>query len=101
MIHVVATIDVVTGQRAAFLEAFHNLMPHVHAEDGCVEYGPTLDVDTDISANSPREDSVVVIEKWSSLEALRAHLSAQHMVEFRENHGSLIENISIQVLESA
>ena len=53
MIHVVATIQLAAGQRDNFLEHFHRLVPLVHAEEGCIEYGPTVDLETDISAEKP------------------------------------------------
>jgi quinol monooxygenase YgiN len=32
---------------------FHKNLPNVHAERGCIEYGPTVDVKTDIKAQIP------------------------------------------------
>ena len=46
MIHVLATIEVTPGQRAAFLEQFHWVVPLVRAEEGCIEYGAAIDVPT-------------------------------------------------------
>ncbi len=46
MIYVIATIEVAEGKRDAFLAEFHKLVPKVHAEAGCLEYGPTVDVPT-------------------------------------------------------
>lgn len=101
MIHVIATIEIVPGKRNEFLAAFHQLMPSVHAEHGCVEYGPTVDAVAEMAAHPPRPDVVVVVEKWESLPALKAHLSASHMAEFRRSNGRLIHAIAIQVLEPA
>ena len=53
MIHVMATIDLRDGKRAEFLDEFHKLVPMVKAEDGCIEYGPNVDVDTGIPRRSP------------------------------------------------
>ncbi|MBI1830559.1 MAG: antibiotic biosynthesis monooxygenase, partial [Planctomycetes bacterium] len=44
MIHVIATITVKPGKRDAFLAEFHRIVPAVHAEAGCIEYGPSVDV---------------------------------------------------------
>ena len=99
MIHVVATIQLTAGQRDNFLEHFHRLVPLVHAEEGCIEYGPTVDLETDISAQGPaRPDVVTVMEKWESLEALQAHLVAPHMLEYREGVKDLVQETIIQVL---
>jgi len=43
MIHVVAIITAKPGMRGQILEAFHANMPAVHAEAGCIEYGPAVD----------------------------------------------------------
>ena len=45
MIHVLAIITAKAGMRDKILEAFHANMPAVHAEKGCVEYGPAIDAD--------------------------------------------------------
>ena len=42
MIHVLATVTLQAGRRAEFLDHFHRLMPLVHAEHGCLEYGPAV-----------------------------------------------------------
>ena len=49
-----------------------------------MEYGPTIDVASGIGVQGPlRENVAVIVEKWASLEALRAHLQAPHMAEYR------------------
>jgi quinol monooxygenase YgiN len=103
MIHVIATVEVVAGRRAAFLEEFHRLMPQVHAEDGCLEYGPTLDVTAQISPAqvARREDVVTIVEKWRDLEALQAHLVAPHMQTYRQRVKDLVLGVSLQVLSPA
>ena len=45
MIHVVAIITAKPGSRDAILEAFRPNIPAVHAEAGCIEYGPATDAD--------------------------------------------------------
>lgn len=102
MIHVLATIQATPGRRAELLREFHALLPHVRAEKGCVEYGPAIDVATQIAAQpAPRPDVLVMIERWQDLPALEAHLAAPHMVDFRNKAKHLIANIQIQVLEPA
>ena len=77
MIHVIATIEVVHGKREEFLTEFRKNVPAVKAEAGCLEYGPAIDLQTDIAAQLPlRSDIVTVVEKWESLVALKAHVTA-------------------------
>ncbi len=102
MIHVIAAIKTVPGKRDEFLAAFHELMPLVQAEAGCIEYGPAIDVATPIEIQEPLcENTVTVIEKWESIEALQAHLQIKHMQENREKVKDLVTGITIQVLEPA
>jgi quinol monooxygenase YgiN len=102
MLHVVATIEVAEGQRAAFLAEFHKLVPLVRAEDGCIEYGATVDVPTKIPVQGPvRDDVVVVVEKWTTLDALTAHLAAPHMTEYRQRVAGLVRQTTLQVLQPA
>ncbi|MEQ8787589.1 MAG: putative quinol monooxygenase [Pirellulaceae bacterium] len=102
MIHVIAAISIAPGRRDDFLAEFHKLVPLVHQEQGCIEYGPTIDVPTDIPAQpAPRADMVTVVEKWESLEALKAHLVAPHMNEYRGRVKDLVQDAVIHVLEPA
>ena len=102
MIHVIAKIKTVTGKRAEFLTEFHKLVPLVHAEAGCVEYGPTIDAVTDLDAQQKvGEDVAVIIERWESLDALKAHLVADHMTDYREKVKDLVESTSLEIYETA
>lgn len=102
MIHVIATVEVNEGKREAFLQEFHRIVPLVHAEAGCLEYGPTIDVASGLSVQNPLRDHVVVIvEKWESLGALKAHTAAPHMNEYRVRVKDLVKNVQLQVLQPA
>jgi quinol monooxygenase YgiN len=102
MIHVIATIEVQPGQRDAFLKEFHALMPLVHAEDGCFEYGPTVDVATSIPVQIPERANVItVVEKWADVDALTAHLQAPHMLAYRERVKPLVAGVKLQILQPA
>ncbi len=102
MIFVVATIELQAGRRDAFLAEFQKLTPLVRAEEGCLEYGPALDVETSIPAqNEPRANVVTVMEKWEDLDALEKHLIAPHMLEYRQRVKDLVQSVALQVLEPA
>ncbi|MBM3832760.1 MAG: antibiotic biosynthesis monooxygenase [Verrucomicrobia bacterium] len=102
MIHVIATIELVSGKRDAFLKEARQLVPKVHAEAGCIEYGPAIDVSTAIPAQSPvRDDIVTIIEKWSDLPALEAHLKAPHMIEYRTRVKDFVRAVRLQILQPA
>ena len=102
MIYVVATIQLRPGMREEFLDHFRQLVPEVLREEGCLEYGPTVDVETNIAVQEPlRGDVVTVIEKWESLEHLEVHLVAPHMLAYRERVQGLVEHASLQILRPA
>lgn len=102
MIHVIATIEVEAGKKDEFLKHFKDNIPNVLAEDGCIEYGPTVDLKTEIPVQIPLRDNVVTImEKWESLDHLMAHLVAPHMATYREKVKDIVKGASLQVLEPA
>lgn len=102
MIHVIATIDLLAGRRDEFLAEFKKVVPQVKQEQGCIEYGPAVDVETNIAAQGEhRIDSVTVIEKWENLESLEAHLIAPHMLSYREVVKPMIRQVELRVLRPA
>lgn len=102
MIHVLATILLKPGKRATFLEEFHRIVPEVHKEAGCIEYGPAVDLPTSLPMQEPlRADVAVIIEKWESVEALKAHMQAPHMLEYRGRVKDLVEKVQLQILGPA
>ena len=101
MIHVIASIGVKPGKRAEFIKIFKANVPNVLAENGCIEYIPAIDAESGIEAQWLDETVVTVIEKWESVETLRAHLQAPHMRENREKVKSIIAGIKIQILTPA
>lgn len=101
MVNVIASIRVKPGARARFLEIFKANVPAVKAENGCVEYGPTVDLETGLPPQRLDPDVVTIIEKWSSLDTLRAHLAAPHMAAYREKVKDLVAGVELKVLQNA
>ncbi len=99
MLHVLAFITAKPGMRDAVLKEFRANVPAVHAEEGCLEYVPVIDVpgfgppQTDIGP-----DTFVVVEKWASAEALRAHSKAPHMQTYATTTADMIERRIVHVL---
>jgi quinol monooxygenase YgiN len=101
MIHVLATVELQPGVRHKFLAELRQVAPKVLAEQGCVEYTPTIDAETSLPAQGARRENVVVIvERWESLEHLEAHLIAPHMMEYRPKVREFISRVGLQILES-
>ena len=100
MIHVLATVEVVPGKREDFLKEFRKVIPDVRREKGCVDYGPTVDMPTGIPVqNPPRDNVVVIVERWESLDALKAHLVAPHMKGYRAAVKDIVKGMQVQVLQ--
>jgi quinol monooxygenase YgiN len=100
MIHVLAIITAKPGKRAEILTHFHANIPAVHAEDGCIEYGPV--VDAEAFSGSPTQfgpDTFVVVEKWASPEALKAHSAAPHMAAYGAKTRELVATRAVHILQ--
>ena len=99
MIHVLAIITANPGQRARVLEAFQANVPAVRAEEGCIEYGAAVDLEGFGAVQTAfGPDTFVVIEKWASPEALKAHAAAPHMAAYGAKTKPLIASRVIHVL---
>ena len=101
MITVIATITLKPGTRERFLEEFHQIVPLVLQEEGCVEYGPTTDASTPIVNQHVDENRVTIVEKWTSVACLEAHLTAPHMIDYRPKVKDFVESSELRVLEAA
>ena len=102
MIHVIAVITAKPGMREAILQAFRANVPAVKAEQGCIEYGAAVDVE-----NGPKfqtqfgADTFVVIEKWESPDALKAHAAAPHMAAYAAKTRDMIASRAVHILSPA
>ena len=102
MIHVLAIITTQPGKRDDVLAAFRANVPAVHAEEGCIEYGPATDTPDAGRIQTPLgPDSFVVIEKWSSMDTLRAHATAPHMAAYGAKVKDMLASRVIHVLSPA
>jgi quinol monooxygenase YgiN len=99
MIHVLAIITAKPGQRDKILEAFRANVPAVRAEDGCIEYGAAVDTDGVGSFQAKfGPDTFVVVEKWASVDALKAHAVAPHMAAYAAKTKDMVASRAIHVL---
>ena len=102
MIHVLAMITAKPGKREAILREFRANVPAVRAEKGCIEYGPAIDAEGMGGFQTKLgPDSFVVIEKWESTDALKAHAAAPHMAAYAAKTKEMIASRVIHVLSPA
>ena len=97
MIHVLAFITAKPGMRDSVLEAFRANVPNVRAEQGCIEYGAAVDADP-AAKTKYGPDTFVVIEKWESLDALKAHAAAPHMAAYAAKTKDMLASRTIHIL---
>jgi quinol monooxygenase YgiN len=102
MINVIAVITAKPGMRDSVLQAFRANVPAVKAEQGCIEYGAAVDLE-----NGPKfqtkygPDTFLVIEKWESMDALKAHAAAPHMAAYAAKTKDMIAIRTIHILSPA
>lgn len=99
MIHVIAAIQVKEGAQAEFLKIFQDNVPAVLEEKGCIEYVPTVDVDSGIPIQELNADVVTIVEKWETLDDLHNHLKAPHMAAYQQKVKDMVVGVSLKVLE--
>jgi len=99
MIHVVAVLTAKPGKREEILKAFRANVPAVRAEQGCIEYGAALDAENALPFQTKwGADTFLVIEKWESMDALKAHAAAPHMAAYGAKVKDLIASRVIHIL---
>lgn len=102
MIHLLAFITAKPGMRDALLAEFHGIMPLVHAEEGCIEYAPVIDLpDFGGFQTNLGPDTFAVVEKWGSPDMLRAHIATQHMKDYGARTKDMIAARVLHVLTPA
>ncbi len=102
MIHVIATIELAPGTREAYLTEFRKIIADVRAEQGCIEYGPAVDSQTDLTNQAKvGPDKVVVVEKWKDLATLKSHSVWPHMQAYRVNVKDFVRGVNLLVLDPA
>jgi quinol monooxygenase YgiN len=99
MISVIASVRVKADRLPQFIEVFKSNLPEVREEKGCIEYFPAIDIDSGLPVQKLEKNVVTIIEKWESVEALRAHLKTPHMLAYREKVKDIVEDLSIKVLQ--
>ncbi|MDH3318883.1 MAG: antibiotic biosynthesis monooxygenase [Betaproteobacteria bacterium] len=99
MIHVIAVITARPGMRDNILQHVRANLAAVRAEQGCIEYGAAVDAESAPPMQTKYgADTFLVIEKWESLEALKAHAAAPHMAAYVAKVKDMIAGRVIHIL---
>ena len=97
-VHVIAIITAKPGKREEVLANFNANVPAVHAEDGCIEYGAVIDCEGVGFAKAFGPDTFLVVEKWASLDHLKAHAVTPHMKAYSEKNKDLLADRTVHVM---
>jgi quinol monooxygenase YgiN len=99
IVHVVAVLTAKPGRRSEVLAQFHGIVPTVLSEDGCIAYEATIDTKNGSATQVEfGADTFVVIEKWASLTALRAHSESRHMAAFADRTKDMMATRTVHIL---
>lgn len=102
MIHVIAVITAKPGQREPILTHFRANVPAVKAVKGCIGYGAAVDAEPALKFQTAfGPDTFLVVEKWESVDALKAHAAAPHMVAYGAKTKEFIASRVIHILQPA
>ena len=100
MIQVIATIELKPNCLDEFLAILHENIPKVKAEEGCLAYEATVDLDSGLPVQGEiRQNTVTLVEAWVNLDALHAHLKTPHMAAYREAVEDYVQDVRLQVLQ--
>ena len=83
MIIVTAKFTAKPGMRQKIVEISQMAIELTRKEEGCISYN--------LLKNSGDDKTLMYYEEWESLDALRAHLKTDHILEAREARKDLIE----------
>ncbi|MGI6253780.1 MAG: putative quinol monooxygenase [Aminivibrio sp.] len=83
MIIVTAKFTAKPGMREKIVELSQKAIELTRKEEGCISYT--------LLKSSDDDKTLMYYEEWESLDALRVHLKADHILEAREARKDLIE----------
>lgn len=74
MIVVIGYLTIDPAKRDEVHEAIGALVPATRAEDGCIDYRYSIDIDDPARIN--------IVEQWESEDAMNAHMGTEHLATF-------------------
>ena len=80
MLQLIVTMDIKAGRMQEFLTVCETLRPEVLKEAGCLVYDYTREIPSPLASQEPIDaNRITLLERWTSPEALKAHLETPHM----------------------
>ena len=68
-------------------------------EDGCIDYCPLIDIETDITVQNYKKNEITIVERWKDEASLNNHLNTSHMSDYREKVKDMVLDVEIRVLK--
>jgi quinol monooxygenase YgiN len=101
MIYLIVTMLIKEGRMEEFLAVCRELRPLVLREDGCLAYEYTREIASPLGIQEPIDvNRITLLERWASLDALKAHMETPHMKAAGPKMKELRASVSARVLES-
>ncbi len=89
MIIVTATITANPGERDKIVSKSRDLIKSTRLEAGCISY--------DLYLSAEDSDTLLMLERWESLESLEPHGQTEHFKAFGADMGILAKKVDITV----
>lgn len=93
MIYVVATLELKPDSTDAAVEAATPCVLETRKEEGCISY--------DLNRDALDETKLVFVERWTGMDALKAHFNTPHMAAWREKAADLVAKSTIEIIDPA
>ncbi len=101
MIHILVSMMVKEGCMKEFLALGEKLRREVLKEKGCHAYEYTREIASPLGIQEAVDSNrITLVERWDSLESLKAHMDAPHMKEFGPGMSELRTSVTARVGES-
>jgi quinol monooxygenase YgiN len=102
MVHVIAMIQAQEGSVEKLIEAFRAILPAVRMKKGCLEYSLARHTNSGLEGQLETDpDMLMIIEKWTDLEALKAHMTDPAYQDWYRTVWPLVAGAGMQILASA
>lgn len=82
------------------LTALSNITPTVLKEDGCFAYDILVNHQSNAAYQAPLLDTIIMLEKWQSMQHLDQHLATAHMQRYQEQVKDDVLAVKISILEN-
>jgi quinol monooxygenase YgiN len=101
MLHILVTMMVKEGRMEDFLAVCAELQPSVLKEPGCRAYDYTREIPSPLGTQEPIDPNrITLLERWESLDALKAHMETPHMKQAGLKMKDLRTSVTVRVVES-